>query len=164
MIGSEHIHDALLKAPPDALAMRTITDGRVHLGARAEPLVAGGRLQCQVVGRCLNRSDVLVVTEKLHLLRGRDVQNMDALTGLVRESDKALRAGQRRHIIAPDRMRARIALHTQVLALAQSVLILGVERGTAPDDPEDIAYAIVVLNQQRAGRRAHEYLHTRAAW
>src|SRR5215470_9602810 len=123
--------------------MRTITDGRVHLGARAEPLVAVRRRKRQMMRSNLNRGYVFVVTKELHLLCSRDVQNMNALAGLAGESNEALRADQGRHIIAPDRMRARITLHTQVLALVQPVLILGVERGTSPDDLENVAHALV---------------------
>src|SRR5262245_1994795 len=109
MVGPEHIDHTLLEAAPNHLAMRAITAGRVHLGARAQPLVAVRRHKRQMMRRSLSRGDILVVTEELHLLRGRDVQNMDALAGLARESNKALRAGERRNIVAPDRMRARIA-------------------------------------------------------
>src|SRR5206468_11825426 len=142
MVGPEHIDNTLLEAAPDHLLMRTIPDRRVHLGVRAEPLVAVRRRERQMVRSSLNRGHVLVVTEELHLLRGRDVQNMDTLAGLAREANEALRAGQRRYIVAPDRMRARIAVHTQVLALIESVLVLGVKGGAAPDDFEDVAHAL----------------------
>ena len=60
-------------------------------------------------------------------------------------------------------MRARIALDAQVHALAQAVFVLGMERGAAADDLEDVAHAVVVLDQQRAGRGAHEHLDAAGA-
>src|SRR5215510_3368848 len=163
MVGPEHIDHALLEAAPNPLAMRTIPDRRLYLSASAQLLIAVRRHERPMMRSSLNRGYVLVVTEELHFLRGRDVENVDTLAGLACEADEALRAGQRRHIVAPDRMRARIALHTQMLARIQSVLILGVERGTTPDDLEDVAHALVILDQQRARRRAHEHLHAGTA-
>ena len=108
--------------------------------------------------RRLDRRDVLVVLEKLHLLRGRDVQDMHALAGLARQPDEPLRAAECGNFIAPDRMRARIALDAQVLALVEPVLVLGMERGAPPDHGENVAHALVVLDQERAGGGAHEHL------
>ena len=136
---------------------------RIHLRARAEPLVAAGRFQREMMRRRLDRGDVLVVLEEVHLLRGRDVQHVHALAGLAREPHQALRALQRRDLVAPDRMRARIALDAQVLALVEAVFVLGMERRAAPDHLEDVAHALVVLDQERAGRRAHEHLDAGAA-
>src|SRR5262245_61478097 len=163
MVGPEHVDNALLEAAPDHLLMITIADRRIHLGARTEPLVAVRRRERQMVRSSLDRSDILVVTQELHLLCGRNVQNMDALAGLAREANETLRAGQRSHVVAPDRMRARIARHAQVLALIEPVLVFGVKRGAAPNDLEDVAHTLVVLDQQRARGRAHEYLHASAA-
>ncbi len=53
-------------------------------------------------------------------------------------------------------MRARIALHPQIHALAQAVFVLGMEGGAAADAFEHRAHARVVLDQQRAGGGAHE--------
>ena len=44
-----------------------------------------------------------------------------------------------------------------------AVLVLGMERGAAADRLEDRAHALVVLDQQRAGRRAHEHLDAGSA-
>ena len=55
-------------------------------------------------------------------------------------------------------MRARIALDAQVHALAQTILVLGMERGAAADRLEHGAHALVILDQQRAGGRTHEHL------
>src|SRR6266508_855320 len=85
---------------------------------------------------------------------------MNTLTRFARESNEALRAGQRRNVVAPDRMRSRIARHAQVLALVQAILVLGVKRRTAPDYLEDVAHALVIIDQQRAGRGAHENFNT----
>ena len=60
-------------------------------------------------------------------------------------------------------MRARIALDAQLHALAQPVFVLGVKRGAAADHFQDLAHALVVLDQQRAGGRAHEHLDAGAA-
>ena len=60
-------------------------------------------------------------------------------------------------------MRARVALDAQVLALVEPVFVLGMERGAPPDDFQDVAHARVVLDQQRAGGRAHEHLDAGAA-
>ena len=113
--------------------------------------------------RRLDRGDILVVLEEVHLLRGRDVQHVHALAGLAREPHQPLRALQRRDLVAPDRVRARIALDAEMLALVEPVFVLGMERGAAADHLEDVAHAIVVLDQQRAGRGAHEHLDAGAA-
>ena len=60
-------------------------------------------------------------------------------------------------------MRTRIALDAQALALVETVLVLGMKRGAAPDHLKDPAQAFVVLDQQRAGRRADEHLDAGAA-
>ena len=92
VVGAEHVDDALRNAVPDPGAMRRIAHRRIHLRARAEPLVASGRLQREMMRRGLDRSHILVTGEKLHLLRGRDVQHVDARAGLVRDRDQALRS------------------------------------------------------------------------
>ena len=114
-------------------------------------------------GRRLGGGDVLVLGQKRDLLLGGDMQHMDALAGLARQPHQALRAHQRGGGVAPHRMRSRIALDAQVHALAQTVFVLGMERGAAADRFEDIAHALVVLDQQRAGRRAHEHLDAAGA-
>ena len=163
MVGAEAVDDALRDALPEAVAMRGVADRRIELGERAEPLVAVGRGEREMRGRRLGRGDILVAGEKRDLLLGRDVQHMHALAGLAREPDQALRAHQRGGRVAPDRMRARIALDAQVHALAQPVLVLGMERGAAADRLEHLAHAVVVLDQQRAGRGAHEHLDAGSA-
>ena len=88
---------------------------------------------------------------------------MDALAGLARERDQPLRRQQRRGLVAPHRVRARVALDAQRLALVEAVFVLGVERGAAADHLEDAAQALVVLDQQRAGGGADEHLYAGAA-
>ncbi len=99
-----------------------------------------------------------MVAQKLDLLFGRDMQDVDALAGFAGELDQALRRHQRRGLVAPHRMRARIALDAQILALVEPVFVLGVKRGAALDHFKDPAQAFVVLDQQRAGGRADEHL------
>src|SRR6185437_16689665 len=61
------------------------------------------------------------------------------------------------------RMRARVALDPQRFAVIEAILVLGMERGAALDHLEDAPQAFVVLDQQRAGRRADEHLYAGAA-
>ena len=58
---------------------------------------------------------------------------MHALAGFARQPHQPLRADQRRLRIPPHRMRPRVALHAQMLALAQAVFVLGMEGGAAAD-------------------------------
>ena len=104
-----------------------------------------------------------MVAQKLDLLLGRDMQHVDALAGLARELDQALRRHQRRGLVAPHRMRARIALDAQRLAVVEAIFVLGMKRGAAADHLEDPAQAFVVLDQQRAGGGADEHLDAGAA-
>ena len=89
--------------------------------------------------------------EKFHFLQRRYVQDMHARTGFVRDRDKTLRRLERGNFIAPDRVRTRVALDAQVLALVQSRLVFGVERRTAADDFQHSAQAGIVGDQQGAG-------------
>ena len=104
-----------------------------------------------------------MVAQIFDLLLGRDVQHVDAFSGLAREIDQPLRRHQRRGLVAPDRMRARVALDAERLALVEAVFVLGVERGAAADHLEDATQAFVVLDQQRAGGGADEHLDAGAA-
>ena len=88
---------------------------------------------------------------------------MDALSRLARELDQPLGRHQRRGLVAPDRMRARIALDPQTLAVVEAVFVLRVKGSAAPDHLEYPAQTLVVLDQQRAGRGADEHLDPGAA-
>ena len=88
---------------------------------------------------------------------------MNALSGFVRERDQPLRRHQRRGLVAPHRMRARIALDAQILAIVEAILVLGMKRGAALDHLENPPQAFVVLDQQRAGGGADEHLDAGAA-
>ena len=74
------------------------------------------------------------------------------------DAHEALRAGERHFGRAPDRVRARIAFDAQTLPLAQHRLVLGMERGAAARAAQDVGDAFVVLDEERAGGRAHEHL------
>src|ERR1700720_2928747 len=60
-------------------------------------------------------------------------------------------------------MCARITGDAQPLALAQPELVLGMERSAPADHAENPAQRIVVLDQERAGRRPDEDLDAGAA-
>ena len=62
--------------------------------------------------------------------------------------DQPLRAHERRLGVAPDRVRTRIALDAEIHALAQPVLVLGMEGGAAADRLQDMTQALIVLDQQ----------------
>ena len=94
---------------------------------------------------------------------GGDMQHVDALAGFARELDQPLRRHQRGGLVAPHWMRARIILDPQRFALVESIFVLGVERGAATDHLKDFSQAVVILDQQRAGRRSDEHLDAGAA-
>ena len=72
-------------------------------------------------------------------------------------------ASQRRGLVAPHRMRTRIALDAQALAIVEAVFVLGMKRGAAFDHLKNPPQAFVILHQQRAGGRADEHLDAGAA-
>ena len=137
--------------------MARVADRRVHLQPRAEPRIVVG-VEGQVLRRHLDGGDVLVGAEEVHLLGGRDVQHVDARAGLAGDAHQPLGGAQRRGLVAPDRMRGRIALGAAAAALDQARLVLGVERDAPPGPRQDRAQALVVGDQQVAGRGAHEDL------
>src|SRR5207245_4368219 len=92
------------------------------------------------------------------------VQYMDALARLAREIDQPLRRHQRRRLVAPHRMRARVALDAQRLAVVEAVLVLGMEGGAAADHLKDTAQALVVLDQKRTGGRTDEHFDAGATF
>ena len=104
MIGAEYVDDSLRDTVPDAVPMIGRSHRWIHLGARAEPLVAIGRHQCEVMRRCFTGGDILVISQKLDLLLGRNMQNVNPFPGFMGELDKALGRDQRRRLIAPHRV------------------------------------------------------------
>ncbi len=92
-----------------------------------------------------------MVAQIRDLLLGRDVQHVDAFSGLARQIDQPLGRHQRRGLVAPHRMRARVAFDAERLALVEAIFVLGMEGGAAADHLEDAPQAFVVLDQQRAG-------------
>jgi hypothetical protein len=79
------------------------------------------------------------------------VQDVDALSRFAREIDQPLGRHQRGPLVAPYRMRARIALDADRLALVEAVFVLGVKGGAAADHLEDTPQAFIILDQQRTG-------------
>ena len=75
------------------------------------------------------------------------MQHVNALSGFMGELDQALGRHQRRGLVAPHRMRARIALDAQPLALVEAIFVLGMKGGAAPDHLENPPQAFVVLDQ-----------------
>ena len=65
VVGADAVDDALRDAVPDAVAMRGVAHRRIDLRERAEPLVAIGRGQRQMVRRRLGGGDVLVLGEEM---------------------------------------------------------------------------------------------------
>ena len=88
-----------------------------------------------------------MIAQIFDFLLGRDVQHVDTLAGLARKVDQPLGRHQRRGLVAPYRMRARVALDAERLALIEAIFVLGVERGAAADHLEDAPQAFVVLDQ-----------------
>src|ERR1700730_15702896 len=105
------------------------------------------------------RRYILVIPQKLDLLPGRDVQHVNAFAALARELDEPLGGHQRRGLVAPDRMRARITFEAQGLAFVEAILVLGVKRGATADHRKNPAQAGIVLDQQRAGGGADEHFY-----
>jgi len=75
------------------------------------------------------------------------MQHVNPFSGFMGELDQALRRHQRRDLVAPYRMRTRIALDPHSLAVVEAVLVLGMKGGAAPDHLEDPPQAFVVLDQ-----------------
>ena len=63
-----------------------------------------------------------------------------------------------RGLVAPHRVRTRVALDAQMLAVVEAVLVLGMKGGAAFYHVEDPPQAFVVFHQQRAGGGADEHL------
>ena len=116
-----------------------------------------------MMGRRLAAGDILRARQKVHLLAGRDVQNMHLRPRLARQPNEALGRAQGGDLVAPDRMRRRVAGDAQGFALVEARLVLAVEGGAAADLLEDREHPLVVRDQQAPGRGAHEHLDSRRA-
>src|SRR5258708_2038257 len=91
------------------------------------------------------------------------MQHMDAFPGFMREFYQPPRRHQRRGLVSPHWMRARVALDTQSLAIVEAIFVLGMKRGPAFYHLENPPQAFIVLDQQRAGGRTDEHFHAGAA-
>src|SRR5262249_46567398 len=127
VIGSKHIDDCVCDTAPDSRTMRRVANRRIHLRAGSEARVAVGRFKSEMMRRSFHRSHVLVAGEKLHFLQRRDVQDVHAGAGLMRDRDETLCRLERGNLVAPYRMRTGITFDTQILALIQSWLVFGME-------------------------------------
>ena len=88
----------------------------------------------------------------------RDVQHMDARPRRPRDRDQPPGAAQRRLHVAPQVVARRVARHAQRLALGEPRLVLGMEGGAPARAAEDRGDTLVVGDEQRPGRGAHEHL------
>ena len=91
MVGADHIDNAALQAAPETGAVIGIAHGRVHLGPALDALVDFRTFQRQVLRRGLDRGDIAVLFQNVHLLRRRDVEDVDPLAGLAGQTDEAFR-------------------------------------------------------------------------
>ena len=113
--------------------------------------------------RHLDRDQVLVAGQKRHLLGGRDMQHVDRPAAVPSGGDQPLGRAHGDLFVAPHRVlvnRGPVAHQGQ--ALAQTGLVLGMDRNAPLSRPQDPDQQIVVLDQQAAGRRAHENLDAAA--
>ena len=138
--------------------MPLVAHRRVHLRIGAEPLVAVGRHQGEMMRRDLHARPVLVRGEERHLLRRRHMQHVHAPLVLLRQPDQPPGGDQRRLRIAPLGMGGRIAGPAQVGARLEPRLVLGVEGGPPREPGNDPIEARLIVDQQVAGGRAHEHL------
>ncbi len=88
-----------------------------------------------------------MVAQEFDLLLGRNMQHVNSFPGFMGELDQTLRRHQRRGLVAPHRMRTRIALDAQALAVIETIFVLGMKRGAAADHLEYPPQAFVVLHQ-----------------
>jgi hypothetical protein len=77
--------------------------------------------------------DILVIAQKLDFLPGRNMQHVNAFSGFMGELDQTLGGHQRSGLVAPHRVRARIAYDAQIFSIVEPVLVLGVKSGATPD-------------------------------
>ena len=117
-----------------------------------------------MLGRRLDRRDILRCGEQREFLGCRNMQHMDAPAGLARQRQDALRRQRRRLDIAQVRMLPGAGSRVeQRIARVQPVFVLGMDGGAPVAAGQDTAQGLVVGNQQRSGRAAHEDLDTGTA-
>src|SRR6266508_4586698 len=102
--------------------------------------------------RHFDARQILVGGKERHLIRRRDMENMDALSVLAGDTDKALGAQARRFRIAPDRMACGVTSALFAAAGAQPLLILAMEGGAPPDLRQYQVDAFIAIDQEIAGR------------
>jgi hypothetical protein len=124
---------------------------RVHLEKGADVPVTLG-IERQVVRRHLDRHIVLVGADEGHFLAGGHVQEMHAGAGFTRHPGQATGGDHRRLDIAPLRVARGITLAAKMLAGVQSRLVLGMHRDAAADPREYGTEAVIVGDEQVAGR------------
>ena len=142
-----------------AAAMALVAHRRVHLRVGAEPLVAVGRHQRQMMRRHLDARPVLVVGEERHLLGGRDVQHVHALACASRRGRTSRcvaisAASASRHSGCDDGSPAR-RRPMRSFRRASSSAWKAARRRDLRDDAVERG---LVVDQQIAGRGAHEHL------
>ena len=113
--------------------------------------------------RRLAARDILGAGQERHLLARGDMQDMHLRARLAGKANEPLGRAQSRDLVAPDRMRGRIARDPQGLALIQARLVLAVERRAAAGLLENRQHALIVSDQETPGRGAHEHLDPRRA-
>ena len=158
VVGAEHVDDALRDAAPDAVAMpcRRAPAGSSATACRAahsrRPTASGdaasprrSRHPCALRGTAISSAVEMCST----WMRARASRAMP---------HQPLGAAQCRDLVAPDRMRRRVAGDAFAKPFAQAEFVLGMEGGAAARVPQDRGDAFIVLDQQVAGRRAHEHL------
>ena len=139
--------------------MPLVAHRRVHLRVGAEPLVAVGRHQRQMMRRHLHARPVLVLGEERHLLRRRDVQHVHALAVLLGQPHQALRWRS-----APPPRRARRDGEAGSPCRRSRARALSRASSSEWNAARREILAMIrsrrrlVLDQQIAGRRAHEHL------
>ena len=130
---------------------------RVHLQLRSEPRVVVGA-ERQVMRRRLAGGDVLGACSSA--ISSRVEMCSTCTFARASRARRISRSVQRIAAISSRQigMRGRIAGDAQALALDEARLVLAVEGGAAARRLQDRQHALIVGDQQRAGRGAHEHL------
>ena len=164
VVRTDDVDHAVRHGPPQRLAMALVADRRVHLRERAEPLIAIGCREREMLRRRFDRHEVLVAGKECHLLCRRHMKNMHAAAGLACECDDALRRPERDLLVAPDWMHRDVGTFAhQLEPLAQARLVLGMDGASPAAAAQHQIERLVVGDQQAAGRTAHENLDAATA-